>query len=321
MNRKMQKILSAVLVPFMLVSMGLSTFAKTNYLYDSYTIRGDMKAIAHRGYSAIAPENTLPAFRLAGEYGFWGAECDVHLTADGVWVICHDGTIDRTTDGEGLIMDMTYDELMQYTVDAGCNVENYPDLKIPRLVDYLDICNQYGLHAVIEIKYEENTDLDSLAQLLSSREEKQMFVIISFDREALVGMKKLMPDTPMYLLEGLSTKESVDFCVGNGIEGLDLSGVESIDVLDYAFDSGIDVIAWTVDDVELAEKYYEHGVRSITTNSLVPKLPPKGRLLRKIVWKLENLIDAIKAFLILLPTFYNNINNCCKNLLFFPKRY
>lgn len=295
MKRKMQKILCLALVPLMLIPMSLSVSAETKYLYDSYTIRGDMRAIAHRGYSAAAPENTLPAFRLAGEYGFWGAECDVHLTCDGVWVICHDGTIDRTTDGEGLIMDMTYDELLQYTIDEGSNIENYPDLKIPCLADYLDICKRYGLHAVIEIKYEANTDLDSLAQLLNAREEKQMFVIISFDRETIIGMKKLMPDTPMYLLENLSTKHSVDFCVENGIEGLDLSGVESADVLDYAFDSGIDVIAWTVDDMELAQLYYEHGVRSITTNSLVPKLPPRGKLLRIIVWKLGSLINKVKA--------------------------
>ena len=99
-----------------------------------------MKAIAHRGYSAVAPENILPAFRFAGEYSFWGAGCDVHLTSDGVWVICHDGTIDRTTDGEGRIMDTTYDDLMQYNIDAGNNVEEYIDLKIPKFVDYLDIC-------------------------------------------------------------------------------------------------------------------------------------------------------------------------------------
>lgn len=293
---KAKRIISFLLALTVCFTFCVSAFAETSYLYDSYKIRGDMRAIAHRGYSAAAPENTLPAFRLAGEYGFWGAECDVHLTSDGVWVVCHDSTIDRTTDGEGLIMDMTYDEIAQYTVDAGCNIENYPDLKIPKLTDYLDICKQYSLHAVIEIKCEENTDLDSLARLLNSREEKEAFVIISFDREALIGMKKLMPDTPMYLLESLSTNGSVDFCVENGIEGLDLSGVESAQTLTYAFDSGIDVIAWTVDDIKLAEMYYEHGVRSITTNSLVPQLPRKGKLFRIIVWKIGNLIDAIKEF-------------------------
>src|SRR5688572_21264861 len=57
--------------------------------------------IAHRGASALAPENTLAAFRLALAQGAPAVECDVHLSADGVPVVIHDATVDRTTDGTG----------------------------------------------------------------------------------------------------------------------------------------------------------------------------------------------------------------------------
>ncbi|MBQ7654494.1 MAG: hypothetical protein IJS17_05420 [Clostridia bacterium] len=299
----MKKILAAILAPAVIFSSAAST-ANTKYLYDSYIIRGDMDAIAHRGYSAVAPENTLPAFELAGQHGFWGAECDIHITSDGVWIISHDSNIERMTDGEGEIKDMTYDELMQYTIDAGSNVEKYPGLKMPKIVDYLDICKKYGIHPVIEIKYESNSDFDSLSEILNTREEKDMFVIISFERGALIEMKKRMPNTPMYLLESLSTMESIDFCLENGIEGLDLAGVESVETLNAIHEAGLDTIVWTIDDMNSAQMWYEHGVRKITTDLLVPDAPRNTRLLHKIVWGILNLRDSILRF-------FENISSSC----------
>ena len=72
------------------------------------------KVQAHRGFSAIAPENTLPAFKKAVEAGADGIECDIHLTRDGRFVVCHDGKIDRTSDGSGEISQMTLEELRKH---------------------------------------------------------------------------------------------------------------------------------------------------------------------------------------------------------------
>lgn len=63
--------------------------------------------IAHRGASTLAPENSIPAFQLAGEYGYWGAECDVSVTKDGIWVLMHDTSVDRTTNGRGAVSSFT----------------------------------------------------------------------------------------------------------------------------------------------------------------------------------------------------------------------
>lgn len=76
------------------------------------------KNLAHRGASAIAPENTIEAFRLGlGEGGALGLEMDAHLTRDGEVVVIHDDTVDRTTDGTGFVRDMTLEELRR--LDAG----------------------------------------------------------------------------------------------------------------------------------------------------------------------------------------------------------
>src|SRR5829696_1219381 len=100
--------------------------------------------LAHRGASALAPENTLEAFRMAVEAGAGGLELDVHLTRDGYVVVIHDPTLDRTTGGTGAVAVMTLDELSE--TDAGYNFS--PDhentfpyrglgLRIPTLAEVL----------------------------------------------------------------------------------------------------------------------------------------------------------------------------------------
>ena len=73
--------------------------------------------LAHRGFRGAYPENTLLAFQKAAELHVDGLETDIHSTRDGVLVVCHDETVDRTTNGSGLIKEMTWDELQQ--LDAG----------------------------------------------------------------------------------------------------------------------------------------------------------------------------------------------------------
>ena len=100
--------------------------------------------LAHRGASALAPENTLEAFRMAVEAGAGGLELDIHLTRDGHVVVIHDATVERTTNGAGSVAEMTLAELRGF--DAGHNFS--PDggrtrpyygrgLLVPTLVEVL----------------------------------------------------------------------------------------------------------------------------------------------------------------------------------------
>ena len=117
----MKKTVSLFLALMLVLGCMLPAFAasETLLVYSSYIIPTDsVRMTAHRGYSAVAPENTLPSFKKAGEYGFWGAECDTSVTADGVWVIMHDDSVDRTTDGEGKIGDLTFDEIRSLTMST-----------------------------------------------------------------------------------------------------------------------------------------------------------------------------------------------------------
>ena len=273
----MKKGIAILLCILMLASFVF--FAAANdviYLFPSETLPEDTLHItAHRGLSALAPENTLPAYRLAGEYGFWGAECDISQTSDGVWVLMHDKTVDRMTDGEGLVSDFTYAELSALTVDAGNNIEQFPGTKVPTLMEYLDVCGEYGLHPVIEIKeVVDVNNLPDLAAILNAREEKDRFVIISWGRELIAGIKTLLPDIPAYLIASPATADDVTFCAENGIDGLDAAYNVSESVIRLSQDAGLKLMAWTVDSVTWAERMAAYGILDITSNCLVPGRAP-----------------------------------------------
>ena len=117
----------------------------------------NVNIIAHRGANKRAPQNTLPAFEKALEMGTDGFETDVHLSKDGVPVICHNYTIDETSNGTGEIEKMTLEQLKSY--DFG----SYYDLKfkgtpLPTLDEFLDLAVGKNLKVLnIELKPEKDT--------------------------------------------------------------------------------------------------------------------------------------------------------------------
>ena len=251
---------------------------------------GTMRMIAHAGYSAVAPSNTLPAYEAAGKSDFWGAECDIQRTKDGVWILMHNDTVDDMTDGTGKVSELTYDEIMQFNVDVGSNIENYPDLKVAKLEEYLDVCKKYGLHPVIEIK--DNADpeyMREVADILSAREDKDMFYVISFGREICVKMKNLMPSLPVYYLVSYEdvSPENIDFAVNNHLDGMDIHVYHPKDYVKSVVASGLDVFVWTIDDMDNCEKFYKLGVNAITTNSINQE-KPEGNVFQQFLWSLRD---------------------------------
>lgn len=110
-----------------------------------------MRSIAHRGYNPTAPENTIPAYVLARQMGFDVAECDVGFTSDGVAVLLHDETIDRTSNGSGNIASMTYEQALQYDFGSWKSAD-YAGTKIPTFEEFIRVCKEIQLHPYIELK-------------------------------------------------------------------------------------------------------------------------------------------------------------------------
>ena len=108
------------------------------------------KIFGHRGASAYAPENTLPAFELAERLGADGIELDVQMTRDGECVVIHDERIERTGTGEGYIRDYTLEELRAFSFHN--RMEEYRGVKIPTLQEALELVKPGNMAVNIELK-------------------------------------------------------------------------------------------------------------------------------------------------------------------------
>ncbi len=106
---------------------------------------------AHRGASGYAPENTMAAFRKAVELGSHGIECDVQVTRDGKLIVCHDETLDRTTNGKGFIKDCDY-EYIKGLDAGGWFGEKFKSERVPLLSELLRLVKDNGLILNIELK-------------------------------------------------------------------------------------------------------------------------------------------------------------------------
>ena len=131
--------------------------------------------IAHRGFSSLYPQNTLPAFEMAVKEGFDGFEFDIHTTADGKWVVIHDDTVDAMTDGTSNVEDFTLEEIRKLKIDGGNGIENYPDLVVPTLEETLSFCENNEIIPVIEIKKCDIQYLEGLKAYLDEKELSEIF--------------------------------------------------------------------------------------------------------------------------------------------------
>lgn len=163
--------------------------ALSNYAVSAYDM--NVKAINHRGYSVGAPENTIPAYIMSREKGFTYVECDVSFTKDGVAVLLHDATIDRTSNGSGNISSLTYEQVLQYDFGSWFSAD-YEGVKIPTLDEFLITCKGLGVHPYIELKSNGSYTQAQITQIVKQVEEcgmKGKVTYISFSNTFLSYVK------------------------------------------------------------------------------------------------------------------------------------
>lgn len=155
---------------------------------------GIVKAINHRGWHE-APENTLVAYCESKMKGFRYVEADVRATKDGVLVLCHDSTIDRTSNGSGEISSLTLARLRSYDFGSW-KAARYSGTTIPTLDEFLKTCRALGLHAYLDIK--DGTAEAIVSSVLgngmrghvtyTSFSSSMLSRIVALDSEARVGL-------------------------------------------------------------------------------------------------------------------------------------
>lgn len=146
--------------------------------------------ILHRGEQTEAPENSVPAFEMAGRNGAEFVETDVRETADGVLVVSHDDSLLRMCGEDRFISEMTYEEIKQYPIINGRNASQYPDNLIPTLEQYIACCNKYSVTPVIEIKSIRTEEAMNLFMQLLTESQKEP-VIICFRIETLGKLREM----------------------------------------------------------------------------------------------------------------------------------
>lgn len=233
----------------------------------------DTYLVAHRGFRAVAPENTAPAFEEAGKAGFAANECDIYRTTDGVWVVQHDKNTYRMMDLTKNIEKCTYEELMSHNTDNGNNIADYSNLKICTLEEYMEICDKYSMDAVIEFKGESNQEhYDEVIDMIN-RYPNVKVTFISFQFSDLEALRKVCDNDLMYLVqkiepEDIELAKSIDNCGIDFNANKEENWENDAQIIKDCQAAGLKLGGWTVDKLEVMQKLLDVGVDMVTTNCI-----------------------------------------------------
>jgi glycerophosphoryl diester phosphodiesterase len=152
--------------------------------------------VAHRGLRAHVPEQTVESFKAAIEHGAEMIEADALLSRDGALVLMHDDAVDRTTDGHGVVADMTWDELSR--LDAGSWFgPAFAGLRIPRVPDLIELARVAGIRLCLEAKgatpAQRRQVAVALADLVKAMDAMSWAFVSSFDHAALAAATARVP--------------------------------------------------------------------------------------------------------------------------------
>lgn len=236
------------------------------------------KVISHRGANLEAPQNTIPAFEKSIEIGCDGFETDIHLSADGVPVVCHNYTIDETSDGKGEVKAMTLDELRSYDFGSWFH-DKFKGTKLPTLEEFLTLSETADIEIMnIEIKPPLDGNMEIVEKTITAVKAHGLFdklLISSFSHEVLVECKKVDPACKTGFLYSPDRKlfytkmlfGYVEFAKEIQADYLHPHYLSvSKKYVRKLHENGIGVNVWTVDKPDTAQKMLECGVDGIITN-------------------------------------------------------
>ena len=175
------------------------------------SVTGRVSVVAHRGASALAPENTMTAFALAEARGADLIELDVHLTSDDELVVIHDETLERTTDGTGLVRERTLAEIRM--LDASGGDVRHAGVRVPTLDEVVGWAR--GARAALSIEIKQPAPVsgrppypriaERIAAVLTAHAMGDRALIHSFDHPTVRRMRELLPEAATAISYGGGT--------------------------------------------------------------------------------------------------------------------
>lgn len=212
--------------------------------------------LGHRGAPREAPENTIASFQEAVRQGAHGVELDVQRTEDGVPVVIHDDSLERTSSGTGRVNSWRWSDL------KGVSVGGHP---LPSFAQAVSWARSAGALLNVEIKA---TDVEEATlEILAAADMLDRTIISSFNSATVRRVAERAPDVRCYLLCEHWTEETLDLVNASGAGGLCL-GVDAAtaDALDTLWNADLPTIVWTVDSAERIRELLRANIAGIITN-------------------------------------------------------
>lgn len=251
--------------------------------YNAFVLKGKVKrmkhinVISHRGANVYAPQNTLPAFQKALTLGVDGFETDVHITKDNELVLCHNYTIDKTSNGRGSISQMTLEELKRYDFGSYFS-EKFAGTRMPTLREFLELVAESDIKVLnIELKSPKANETAIVRDTIRFVKEYGLFdklLISSFDPKLIAEAKQIDPQTRTGFLYSPNSK--VTFRVfRNPLEVAKSLNADALhpfsmyiteDLVKKTHEAGMQLNAWTINGPATIEKMIAFGVDGIITN-------------------------------------------------------
>lgn len=225
-----------------------------------------VKIIAHRGASYIAPENTVASSKLAWKLGTDAVETDIYLTKDNKIICSHDANTKRASGQDYKIAETNSDVLRKLDVGSFKDLK-YKGEKMPFLEDLIKVMPK-GKELVVEIKCGKEV-LPYLKSTIQRYGKNKVFTFIAFDLETITAVKKLFPYCSCYWLSSNAelVQQKLSLIPEAGLEGISLSfNIINEDIMRQAKNLNVEVCSWTIDDPEEAKRLISLGVNTITTN-------------------------------------------------------
>ena len=238
-----------------------------------------MKAVNHRGYNTDAPENTIPAFKMSKRKGFNYVETDVQFTSDGVAVLIHDTTINRTArnaDGSSVgtqeiyVSQKTYAELLEY--DFGIwKGQEWAGTKIPKFDDFIKLCKNINLKPYIELKAGTEAQIQGLIDTVKNNSIFESATWISFNATRLGYVKTCAPAARLgYLCDYASATDitTAQGLVTSSNEVIIDTGARTAEAVQRCIAAGLPMEVYTLDNTSYITALNSY-VSGVTSNSLI----------------------------------------------------
>ena len=224
--------------------------------------------IAHRGASALAPENTMAAFEKAVELGADAIELDLHISRDGELVVIHDDTLDRTTDGQGPVHARSLQELKQLEAGRWFG-ERFADQRLPTLAEVLD---RFAGKVLLALEVKGGSAFfcgieERVVSVLHEHQVIERVAVASFDHHALLRLKALEPSLrtaallvgrpvsiPVIAAACKADAMAMEFCLITKTE------------VDACRAAGLQCVVWVVNEPARMRSFIDLGVDGIITD-------------------------------------------------------